>query len=396
MIILMQLENLLYSLKMSNIDTVFNLDNMFDESTTQDNEIMEKLFSKINPRSREMLDAYKSCHKEIMERKIKEDISKIILGDQPDKKKIWFRNKVIEKITPSAIDKFFEAYETEEGIEKAIKQTFNYICDNENHNYYINGGVLALEQSIRLNLKTDDSKFNGLDLIVKKIFSKFKDIYDQMMKPNKIDKAFDENKGAIIYERFHNIPTLPLVSSYFDLKEEINVKKVIEQDDVNALENFDKKNPFVIYSNRVFDLCAYCASQQCFAFFYGLITQAELVLEDNFYKMASSNLAKDIPLNYAGYPFYKTAQKCQVITKGPDEAKILSMNKSIISESVFWYAFNGGADRKDMKNAIDMINLLKKYKIVASDVAKYNFSKVGGAVSGYTSVIVSYLNSCLR
>lgn len=383
-------------MKMSNLDTVFDLDNVFDETTTQDKEIMEELFSKINPSSREMVNAYKNCHKEMMEKKIKDDISKIIYGDQIDKKKTWFRNKVIEKITPSAIDKYFEAYETEEGIEKAVRKTFEYIRDNENHNYYINGGISALEQGIRLNLKTDVPSFNGLDLIVKKIFSKFKDAYDQMMKQNKIDKAFEENKGAIIYERFHNIPTLPIVSSYFDLKDAVDIDKAIKEDDVNSIENFDKKNPFVIYSNRVFDICAYYAAQRCFAFFYSLITPSETIIEDSFYRLASSNLAKETPLNYAGFPFYKTAQKCQVITKGPDEAKILSMNKSIVSESVFWYAFNGGVDRRDMKTAIDMINLLKKYRIVASDVAKYNFSKVGGAASGYTSVIVSYLNSCLR
>lgn len=373
---------------------MFDMETLFDETATQNNEIMDELFSKISPVT--MVDAYKNCHKEIMERKIKEGISKIILGDQVDKKRIWFRNKVLEKITPSAIDKFFERYETEEGIEKAIRETFEYIRDNENHNYYINGGISALEQSIRLNLRMDEPKFDGLESIVIKIFSKFKDNYDQMMKPNKIDKAFDENKTAIIYERFHNIMTLPLASSYFDFVDGIEIEKVLREDDVNALENFDKKNPFVIYANRVFDLCAYHASQRCFAFFYNLITPSELALEDSFYRLASSNLTKETPLNYAGLPFYKTAQKCQVVTKGPDETKILSMNKSIVSESVFWYAFNGGSDRKDMKGAIDMINLLKKYKIVASDVSKYNFSKVGGAVSGYTSVIVSYLNSCLR
>lgn len=376
---------------------MFNLDNMFDDEAIKNNNKMDEIFSTINP-SKAMVDAFNNARKELMEKKLKNFLKEMIIGDDSNnKKKLWIFEKVISKLEPRFIDKIYEKYETEDGLRESIRETFKNICENENHKYYINGGKAALEQSIRLNLNVDEKTvFNGLHDTAKKIFARIKDQYDKMMLPNKIDKAFEENKTAIIYTRFHNILTLPIISSYFDFKNEINIEKAIEQDNVEAIKKFDDENPYTIYSSRVFNLCSYNFAKNCFSFFYSLITENEMILENNFYKYAASNLALDIPLNYANLPLYKTAQKCQVTTKGPNESLILSMNKSIICESVFYSAFNGGIDKKNMDGAKEMIKFLIKYRIVASDVSKYNFSIVGGPVSAYASIIVTYLNNCLR
>lgn len=385
----------------------FDFGNVFDECQETNTEKLQELFSKINQADNQFAKAYLSAMRDLFEKAFKFLLSQLIVGDDSlNKKKLWFREKFFEKITHQIIDDLFERYAkyNSKTVQRAIDMTFDSILKSDDHKYYINGGITALEQGIRLDmssviLEKVDSKnyeaiFPGISESAKQIFAPSEKSYNQMMKNHKIDEEFSKNKSAIIYQRFHNIDTLPRVSCYFDIIEcEKSFEEIIEADNVDMLRAFDEKNPFVIYSNKVFNFCAENFAKECFMFFYNLITPEERILEEKFLKHAIHNLNNDPVLNYAGVPFYKTSTKCQVITKGPDEKSIMFHNRSIIYESVFLSAFTSGIDNGNMKSAIEMINMMKKLQIVVSDVTKYGFSSVGGPVSAYTSIIVTYLNS---
>jgi hypothetical protein len=376
---------------------------MFDETTKTDNDLLEEMFLEINPNSEDMINKYYSCLREAFEKKFKQILFKLIVGDDKNNEK---KNRFYETICPCIegdfLDRKFIPYKKTDGIEKAIRKTFENIRDNEKHNYYIDGGVRILEYRIGLNLTIDDFPF-PIEEMVKRIFSlNFEEKYNQMMKNDRFEKAIIGHKNLIVYKKFHNVDTLPLAWSYFDYvgldgkNPDEMIEKALKDDDKNVLKSFHEKNPFIIYSNRVFDRCAYWFAENCFGFFYDLISTEEMALENNFFRHASSNLGKDIRLNYAGLELYKPPQKAQDTVKPPNQNFILSMSKSIICESVFSSALDGGVNRRDPKGMLNMIRFLMKNHIVLSDVTKYNFSKAPGSFTGYASKIDDYLNKCLR
>lgn len=384
--------------------------NFFDESQETNAEKLRELFSKINKDGVQMKLAYVSAIKDLFEKAYKYLLSEIIIGnDVGSKKKLWFLEKTLEKITPSVLDTLFKSCkEVEKLYDSTVQMTFDSILNSDSHGYYINGGIPALEQGIRLDMssvlleKTDPSRytqiFKGIDQIVKARFDEHEKVkYEQMMKNTKIDEEFSKHKTAIVYHRLHNIETLPIVTCYFDIVgREKSFTEIIETDDIDMLKEFDSQNSFAMYSSMVFNKCAENFAQRCFKFFYDLITPEERVLEEKFLKHAIKNLNNDPPLNYAGIPFYKTAASAQLVTKGPDEKSIKIHNHSIIYENVFLSAFSSGIKRNDIKSAIEMINFMKELQIVASDITKFGISCTGKDYCGYTSIIVTYLNSNFR
>lgn len=314
----------------------------------------------------------------------------------------YFAHKFMSAYSNEILENF---QTVEDYLETIENDWFSSLKDGETIDFFEKNYFSLVEDNVR-NFRKD----------MNQDFEEFKSLKDEVEEA----KKKSQNKNLLVYEKFHNIETLPLVTSPFpltgfDLKEtenhepaeERNVSKnsslvyskyirgvIIPKDLVEELKKFVEQNPAVRFSNSIFDLCAYHCAEECFKYLYSLITEDELKLEAKFYNHAVSNLNQD--LNYIGEKFYKVSTKAQVQSKPPDSKKILAGNFSIVSETVFSSAFEALKRDKNQERGVRFFRLLFSYRIVGSDLTKFEMSEPGGKYSGYVSLYGNYLNAGLR